>query len=95
MAQGTHNGEDIEFYGCLREIIQLQYNADNSRHQSMVIFRCDWFNTESKKGRVKDDGLFKSINQSCCWYKNDPLILAPQEQWCFICKTPNMGVAGG
>jgi hypothetical protein len=27
MAQGTHTGEDIEFYGCLREIIQLQYNV--------------------------------------------------------------------
>jgi hypothetical protein len=66
MAQGTHTGEDIEFYGCLREIIQLQYNVDNSRHWSVVIFWCDWFNTERKKGGVKDDGLFKSINQSCC-----------------------------
>jgi hypothetical protein len=23
MVDGTHNGEDIEFYGCLKEIIQL------------------------------------------------------------------------
>jgi hypothetical protein len=44
----------------------------------VVIFWCDWFDTESKNGRVKDDGLFKSINQSCCWYKNDSFILAPQ-----------------
>ena len=66
MAEGTHNSEDIEFYGSLREIIQLQYNADKSGHRSVVIFRCDWFDTESKKGRIKDDGLFKSINHSIC-----------------------------
>jgi hypothetical protein len=77
MAEGTHNSEHIEFYGSLREIIQLQYNADKSGHRSVVIFRCDWFDTENKKGRIKDDGLFKSINHSICWYKNDPFILAP------------------
>jgi hypothetical protein len=75
----------------LREIIQLQYNGDNIGHRSVVIFQCDWFNTESKKGRVKDDGLFKSINQSCCWYKNDPFILAPQATLVFYLQDTKYG----
>lgn len=91
MAQGTHNGEDIEFYGSLREIIQLQYNADKSGHRSVVIFRCDWFDTESKKGRIKDDGLLKSINRSSCWYKNDPFILAPQATMVFYLQDTKYG----
>ncbi|WVZ78323.1 hypothetical protein U9M48_026058 [Paspalum notatum var. saurae] len=91
MAEGTHNGEDIEFYGCLREIIQLQYNADSTGHRSVVIFRCDWFDTESKKGRLKDDGLFKSINHSCFWYKNDPFILAPQATMVFYLQDTKFG----
>ena len=41
MVDGTHNGEDIEFYGCLKEIIQLQYNVDSSGYRSVVLFRCD------------------------------------------------------
>jgi hypothetical protein len=78
MVDGTHNGEDIEFFGCLKEIIQLQYNADYSGHRSVILFRCDWFDTESKKARMKDDGFFKSINSSVLWYKDDPFILATQ-----------------
>ena len=27
MAEGTHDGESIEFYGCLKQIIELQYNS--------------------------------------------------------------------
>jgi hypothetical protein len=91
MVEGTHNSEDIEFYGSLREIIQLQYNADKSGHRSVVIFRCDWFDTESKKGRIKDDRLFKSINHSICWYKNDPFILAPQATMVFYLQDTRYG----
>jgi hypothetical protein len=78
MVHGTHNGEDVEFYGCLKEIIQLQYNADSSGHRSVVLFRCDWVDTCSNRARMKDDGFFRSINHACIWYKDDPFILSTQ-----------------
>ena len=28
MAKGTHRGETIEFYGVLKEVIELQYNSN-------------------------------------------------------------------
>jgi hypothetical protein len=35
---GTHNGQEIDFFGTLREIIQLNYNFDD---RSVVLFKCD------------------------------------------------------
>jgi len=58
MVEGTHDGDNIDFYGCLKEIIQLQYNSDLSNSRSVVLFRCDWFDTHGKKVRMKDDGYF-------------------------------------
>jgi hypothetical protein len=86
MTGGTHNGEDIEFYGCLKEIIQLQYNADSSGHRSVVLFQCDWFDTGSNRARMKDDGFFRSINHACIWYKDDPFILSTQATKVFYLK---------
>jgi hypothetical protein len=28
MTQGTHNGQEINFFGTLREIIELEHNFD-------------------------------------------------------------------
>jgi hypothetical protein len=78
MVEGTHNNECIDFYGCLKEIIELQYNSDLMEHQTVVLFRCDWFDTHSKKVSMKYDGYFRSINHSSCWYKNDTFILTAQ-----------------
>jgi hypothetical protein len=71
MVGGTHNNECIDFYGCLKEIIELQYNSDLMERRAAVLFRCDWFDTHSKKVSMKYDGYFRSINHSSCWYKND------------------------
>jgi hypothetical protein len=91
MADGTHNGENIEFYGCLKEIIQLQYNADSGGHRSVVLFRCDWIDTNSKKAKMKDDGFFKSINHECYWYKDDPFILSTQSTKVFYLQDTKHG----
>ncbi|CAN6179102.1 unnamed protein product [Urochloa humidicola] len=86
MAEGSHDGDYIDFYGQLKEIIELQYNSDLSISRTVVIFRCDWFDTNSKKYRMKDDGFFKSINHGRCWYKDDPFILATQATKVFFLK---------
>ena len=76
MAEGTHGNHDIDFYGSLKEIIELRYNADSGGNRTVVLFRCDWFDTHGKKFRMKEDGFFKSINHDSLWYKDDPFILA-------------------
>jgi hypothetical protein len=76
LANGEHDNEDVDFYGCLKEIIELSYNSDFNDNRTVVLFRCDWFDTHGKKFRMKDDGIFRSINHGSFWYKNDPFILA-------------------
>jgi hypothetical protein len=66
MTEGTHNGENLDFYGCLKEIIELRYNSGATDRRTVVIFRCDWFDTYTKKVRMKDDGFFRSINHGSC-----------------------------
>ncbi|CAO2168753.1 unnamed protein product [Urochloa humidicola] len=86
MAEGSHDEDYIDFYGQLKEIIELQYNSDLSISRTVVLFHCDWFDTNSKKSRMKDDGFFKSINHGRCWYQSDPFILAAQATKVFYLK---------
>ena len=39
--KGTHRGETIEFYGVLKEVIELQYNSNLQYRRLVVLFRCD------------------------------------------------------
>jgi hypothetical protein len=79
MTQGTHNGQEIDFFGTLRDIIQLEHNLDE---RSVVLFKCDWFKLDGRT-ELKDDGFFKSINFGSLWYKNDSYILATQARKVF------------
>lgn len=85
MAQGTSN---VDFYGVLKEIIQLEYNGDE---RSVVLFKCDWFKLEGKRTRMKNDGYFTSINIQNMWYKNDSLILATQARKVFYIPDTKYG----
>lgn len=78
MAAGLHGDQDIDFYGLLKEIVELRYNVVSGRDMTVVLFRCDWFDTHGKKFRMKEDRFFKSINHVSLWYKDDPFILATQ-----------------
>ena len=80
MAQGAHNGQPIDFFGTLKEIIQIEYLEDD---RSAVLFKCDWFKLDGKKNGLRDDGFFKSINIGSLWYKNDRFILATQARKVF------------
>jgi hypothetical protein len=83
MAEGSHDGQDIDFYGSLKEIVELRYNAVSGHDMTVVLFRCDWFDTHQKKSRMKEDRFFKSINHGSLWYKDDPFILATQARKVF------------
>ena len=82
MAEGTHDGDPIDFYGSLKEIIELQYNSDLQWISSDVIGLI----LMPKSSRMKDDGFFRSINRANCWYKDDPFILATQATKIFYLK---------
>ena len=55
MVQGEHNGQVIDFFGILKEIIQLLYIGDE---RSVVLFKCDWFKLDGKRTELKYDGFF-------------------------------------
>jgi hypothetical protein len=78
MSQSTNNGQVTDFFGTLKEIIQLDYNE-----RSLVLFKCDWFKLDRKRTELKDNGFFRSINVGSLWYKNDGYILATQARRVF------------
>jgi hypothetical protein len=78
MSQSAHNGQVIDFFGTLKEIIQLEYNK-----WYVVLFKCDWFKLDGKMTKLKGDGFFRSINIESLWYKNDCYILVTQARKVF------------
>jgi hypothetical protein len=62
MTAGTHGCESVEFYGVLREVIELVYNSSLESHRTAVLLCCDWYNQVGKSVGINDDGHFKSIN---------------------------------
>lgn len=87
MSLGTHNYELIEFYGNIKEIIQIDYNGDD---RSVVLFKCDWYKLDGRNA-LKDDGFYKSINVGSLWYKDDSLILATQARKVFYLPDTRFG----
>ena len=88
MSKSEHNGQPIDFFGTLKEIIQLEYNMDG---RSVVLFKCDWYKLDGKKNELKDDGFFKSINVGSLWYKNDCYILSTQSRKVFYLPDTRWG----
>ena len=69
----------MDFYGTLKEIIELEYHAkDDGGKRTVVLFRCDWYKLDGKNTAIRDDGFCKSIHIGSLWYKKDCFILANQ-----------------
>jgi hypothetical protein len=88
---GSHNGNDIHFYGVLKEVIELKYNSNLQSIRTVVLFRCDWYNQEGKTRGLRDDKYFKSIHVGSFWYKSDPYILATQSKKIFYLEDTLLG----
>ena len=80
MTDVTHEGQSLEFYGVLREVIQLMYNSSVQSHMTVVLLCCDWYNLDgtTKSVGIDDDRHYISFNLKSFWYKDDPFILATQ-----------------
>jgi len=90
MAKETHRGKTIEFYGVLKEVIELQYNSNLRHCRLVVLFRCDWYNQEGMTVDIRDDRHFKSINIKSFWYKSDPFVLATQSRKIFYLQNNDL-----
>ncbi|RVX02608.1 hypothetical protein CK203_016440 [Vitis vinifera] len=76
---GEHDGEEIDFYGVLSNVVVLNYVLG----YKVILFKCTWFDTNQKKKRIKHDYNFTTIQVTSTWYDNDPFILATQAQQVF------------
>lgn len=65
---------DLEYYGLLREVIEVQYTGGNR----VTLFMCDWWDVHSHgRGITKDCFEFISVNIGKV-LGNDPYVLASQ-----------------
>lgn len=79
--EGQHKGQNITYYGILKNIYVLNY--PNDRH--VALFECEWYDLESNKPvRIDDD--FVSVNTGSKWYQNDSFVLASQVSQVFCVR---------
>lgn len=87
VVEGEHEGQMIDFYGLLGEIIELSYIGKNQ----VILFKCDWFDLSNRSGIQIDEHNFTSVNFSRTWYKNDPFVLACQTKQVFYLNDTKLG----
>ena len=93
MTAVTHEGQSVEFYGVLREVIQLMYNSSIQSHRTMILLRSDWYNLHGtmKSTGIDDDGHYRSVNTKSFWYKDDPYILVTEARKIFYLQDTSLG----
>ncbi|XP_042972709.1 uncharacterized protein LOC122304500 [Carya illinoinensis] len=77
--EATNNAD---FYGCLKNIIELRY----MEWHRVYLFECDWFDVGDRKRGVRVDDHMISVNMSRTWYKDEPFMLASQADQCFYIR---------
>ena len=87
VVEGDHEDEMHDFYGVLVNVIELNYIFD----YRVVLFKCEWFETNPKKPVIRRDYNFICIDVSNKWYENDPFILATQAQQVFYVNDTKFG----
>ena len=67
--------KSLIFFEILINIIELKYLFCHR----VLIFKCEWFDTNKKKKKIQIDLHFTLININNKWYENDPFVLAIQD----------------
>jgi hypothetical protein len=97
MTTGSHKDiVEIEFYGSLRDIIELRYNSGLARHRTVVLFQVDWYDLEGtkKEPKIRNDGYFISVNNGDYCTKMIPTFLLNKQRRSFTCQTPYYNTHG-
>ncbi|XP_042964122.1 uncharacterized protein LOC122298423 [Carya illinoinensis] len=79
LVTGDESTNNADFYGCLKNIIELRY----MEWRRVYLFECDWFDVGDRKRGVRVDDHMISVNMSRTWYKDEPFVLASQADQCF------------
>lgn len=79
VVRGEHRLQETDFYGVLKDIIELKYIDD----KSVFLFKCDWWNVGNNKTGIHVDQHFTSVNISKKCYEDDSFVLATQARQCF------------
>ncbi|XP_028057181.1 uncharacterized protein LOC114261174 [Camellia sinensis] len=88
VVKGDHKGKPIDFYGVIREIIELKYLGGNS----VFLFKCNWWDVGNEKIGIKvDEFNYISVNVTKTWYKDEPFVLACQAEQVFYLKDTKWG----
>jgi len=83
LVRGIMNGQNINYYGTLTEIVELQY-LEGKR---IVLFKCDWLDVDHiGKGVKIDKHGFVSVNTKRKLATNEPFVLASQAEQVFYVK---------
>ena len=73
VVKGRYNMSNIEYYGELRNVLELCYPGQNC----VYLFECEWWDTSSSRGIRKVQG-FTIVNTFRKRYESDPFILTYQ-----------------
>ncbi|XP_070011494.1 uncharacterized protein [Nicotiana sylvestris] len=83
LVRGIMNGQNIDYYGVLTEIVELQY-LEGKR---IVLFKCDWMDVDHiGKGVKIDKHDVVSVNTNRKLATNEPFVLASQVEQVFYVK---------
>ena len=83
---GEDGGTKTDYYGELRNVLELTYLGNNH----VYLFECDWWDTRDGTGMQRDEHC-TSVNTSRTWYHTDPFILACQASQVFYLNDTKLG----
>ncbi|KAF2318350.1 hypothetical protein GH714_005670 [Hevea brasiliensis] len=79
VVKGEHNSKEIDFYGELTDIIELEHCHGNC----VYVFKCNWWNIGDKKNGSRTYDQLMSVNVNRKWSVEDPFVLANQASQAF------------
>ncbi|GLT98389.1 hypothetical protein SLE2022_158960 [Rubroshorea leprosula] len=85
--KGATFNDESDYYGSLKEIIELQY-FDSYVHQSVILFKCEWYDI-SKGIVVHPTSGIVDINPRFKLQTDEPFILSSQAQQVFYARYPS------
>ena len=81
VVQGEHGNNIVDFYGVLKDVLEVEYIGPNKK---VLVFQCDWFDLSGRRGiQIDKDCELTNINVSRKWYADQPYILASQARQVF------------
>ncbi|KAH0660953.1 hypothetical protein KY289_029701 [Solanum tuberosum] len=85
----SHSANEIDYYGILTEILQLEYHA--LPFKRIVLFKCSWFDPTPKHGtRVHPQYNLVDVNRRRTFNKYEPFIMAVQASQVYFETYPSV-----